>query len=222
MDVCLTLVVGVAIPVSIGLFMPEEWDPDRCLAAGVPDDFTHGLSRPAMALEMTRHLRRLGVGLNCVCGDGLYGDNPDLVAGIEQDGQLHVLDVHSDMTVWLDPPLDAGGKADEKARRTTSRALVADVPVSGWREIAGTIRTRTVARGVWTLRGDGVMREGWLLARREFGTGAVKYLVSNAPADADTDHLVRLAARRHFVERGFRNAKSCLGMHQFQVRMWLA
>ena len=36
------------------------------------------------------------------------------------------------------------------------------------------------------------------------------------------DRLARLAARRHFVERGFRNAKSRLGMHQFQVRMWCA
>ena len=55
-----------------------------------------------------------------------------------------------------------------------------------------------------------MMREGWLLVRRELGTGAVKYLISNAPADADTDCLVRL------------DAKSCLGMHQFQVRMWCA
>lgn len=229
--VCLTLVAGdVAIPVCVRLFMPEEWecDPERCHAAGVPEDLRLDMSKPAMALEMVRHLRGPGVGFDCVCGDGLYGDNPDLVAGLEQDGQLYVLDVHSDMTVWLDPPLDAAGKADGKARRIAARELAAGAPAADWREMAircgaaGVIRASTLARRVWTLRGDGVMREGWLLARRELGSRAVKYLVSNAPADADTDRLVRLAARRHFVERGFQNAKSCLGMHQFQVRTWRA
>lgn len=122
------------------------------------------MSKPAMALEMVRHLRGLRVGGDCVCGDGLYGDNPDLVAGPEQDGQLYILDVHSDMTVWLDPPLEAAGKADGKARRIAARELTASVPAASWREIAircgtaGFIRVSTLAREVWTLRGDGVMR----------------------------------------------------------------
>lgn len=75
-DVCQVAVVAgdVAIPVCIRLLMPEEWecDPERRRAAGVPEDLRHDMGKPAMALEMVRHLRGLGGGFDCVCGDGLY------------------------------------------------------------------------------------------------------------------------------------------------------
>lgn len=125
-------------------------------------------------------------------------------------------------------PPDAAEKADGKARRITARVPAADVMVFGLRGIAirclraGVIRARTVARGVWTLRCDGVRRVGRLLVCWEIVIGAVKCLASNASADTDTDRPFWLASRRHFVERGLLNAQSCLGMHQFQIRMWCA
>lgn len=177
--------------------------------------------------EQARHsprdggpVRRLGVGFDSVHNDGLKGSTRTC-HGLEQDGQLYVLYVHSDVTVWLDPPLDAEGKADGKARRVAPQELARLCPD---RRLARNrhplrdcrvIKARPLARRVWTLRGNGVMREVWLLAHRELETGSVKCLVPNAPADADKNRLVRLAMQCHFVALGFQDAKSCLGMHRY-------
>ena len=171
---------------------------DSLSAAAVTEDLTYDVSKPAMALEMVRHLKKLGGGVDCVCGDGLYGDSPDLVAGLEQDGQLYVLDVHSNMTVWLDQPLDAAGKADGKARRIAARKLAASVPAAGWRGItircgtAGVIRAGTLARGVWTLRGDGEER------RQAVGVGEAqeRSRIARPARQPGADRRVRQPARQ--------------------------
>ena len=77
--VCLTPVAGdVAIPVCIRLLMPEEWecDPERRRAAGVPEDLRHDMGRPAMALEMVRHLRGLGAGSTASAATASMGTAP--------------------------------------------------------------------------------------------------------------------------------------------------
>lgn len=130
MNVCqvalyLTLVAGgVATPVCIRLLMPEEWecDPERCRADDVPEDLKHDMSKLAMALEMVRNLRGLGVGSTASASTSSMRTTRIRSRVLSRTGSSMLLMSTPDMTVWLDPPLDAAGKVDWKARSTITFA----------------------------------------------------------------------------------------------------
>lgn len=50
--------------------------------------------------------------------------------------------------------------------------------------------------------------------------GAFKYSLSNAPSDTPWERLGYMQAQRFFIERAFEDAKSELGMAQYEVRGW--
>jgi len=57
-----------------------------------------------------------------------------------------------------------------------------------------------------------------LLVRRESGKpDCIKYTLTNAGSDTTLERLAFMQGQRYFVERSFQNAKSYLGMGQYQV-----
>jgi len=97
--------------------------------------------------------------------------------------------------------------------------------IKNWRRITarqgakGPIRSAWAARRVYPWR-DGLPGEArWLLVegRRD---GAHKYFLSNAPADAALEQLVRVAKQEWFVEQCFRDTKQQVGLSHFEVRKW--
>ena len=70
------------------LYLPKEWalNPGRCRKAGIPQIERVHKSKSALALEMVRHNRRLGVRFSWVGMDGLYGKDPALRRALEADG----------------------------------------------------------------------------------------------------------------------------------------
>jgi len=61
-------------------------------------------------------------------------------------------------------------------------------------------------------------RTYWLIWARNVATGEEKYFLSNAPADAKLQTLVRVAFRRWNVEHTFRVGKSELGFTHYEGR----
>src|SRR5258708_16595964 len=62
----------------------------------------------------------------------------------------------------------------------------------------------------------------WLIWASNDETGEEKFFLSNAPADASLDVLVRVAFRRANVEHSFRVCKSELGFGHFEGRNYVA
>lgn len=61
------------------LYLPKSWtsDPDRCRAAGVPDDIKFA-TKPALATEMITRALDAGIPAAWVAGDEVYGADSKL------------------------------------------------------------------------------------------------------------------------------------------------
>ena len=60
-----------------------------------------------------------------------------------------------------------------------------------------------------------------LIGRREVGSpGTLKYCLSNAPEQTSVRKLTQMQAQRFWIERAFQDAKSHIGMAQYQARQW--
>jgi hypothetical protein len=86
----------------------------------------------------------------------------------------------------------------------------------------GTIRVDACARRVWFWNGkEKQARCWWAVCVIDEASGDTK-LVSNAPANTPLEELVRKHAVRYWIERGFQDAKTSLGMTDYQARGWPA
>jgi len=88
------------------LYLPEEWiqDPERCLAAGVPESEVVLKSKAELAFEMVVQARRNGVRFSWVGVDGGYGKEPAFLRRLEDHGEVFVADVHKDQQIYLEDP----------------------------------------------------------------------------------------------------------------------
>ena len=68
---------------------------------------------------------------------------------------------------------------------------------------------------VWTVTSTGTIRQETLLLKRE-GT-AIRYSLTNAPSSTPLATLAFRKCQRYFVERSLQDAKSELGMADFQA-----
>jgi hypothetical protein len=81
-------------------------------------------------------------------------------------------------------------------------------------------RVRVSAK-VWQWDGEsGAARPRWLIVRQD-ADGAFKYSLSNCAADTFWERMAYMQAQRYWIERGFQDAKSKLGMAQYEVRGWI-
>src|SRR5215207_1027310 len=102
------------------LYLPKSWidDPDRCRAAGVPEQVGFA-TKPALATRMLTRALDAGVPAAWITGDEVYGADPSLRAELERRGVGYVLAVACDHRV-----LAAGDtwRADALLRRVPARA----------------------------------------------------------------------------------------------------
>lgn len=77
--------------------MPRCWtdDPDRCRAAGIPEDHTFA-TKPQLAARMIDRALTVGITAAWVAVDEAYGGNTPLRNTLEQRGQAYVLAVARD------------------------------------------------------------------------------------------------------------------------------
>jgi SRSO17 transposase len=102
------------------LYLPRGWidDPDRCRAAGIPEQVGFA-TKPALATRMLARTLDAGVPAAWVAGDEVYGADPGLRAELETRGVGYVLAVACDHRVRA-----AGDtyRADALSRRVPARA----------------------------------------------------------------------------------------------------
>jgi len=107
------------------LYLPKSWtdDPDRCRAAGVPDQV--GLAtKPALATRMPARALDAGVPAAWVTGEEVYGANPNLRATLEARG------VGCMLAVACDHHMPFGGVTQR------ADALLRQVPARAWQQVS--------------------------------------------------------------------------------------
>ena len=110
------------------LYLPESWtsDPERCAAAGVPDETRDYRSKTELTLAMLkRALERGHLKAGWVAGDAAFGVFPSFREGLSALGKRYVPDVPAGFTVWpLEPAWTSGEYQGLGRPRKPKRVIV--------------------------------------------------------------------------------------------------
>ena len=222
------------------LYLPEEWTNDRrrCDEADIPLANRVHKTKIELALEIVHHARDSGVRFEWVGLDGGYGHSFALLQTLEDQGEIFVADIHSDRQIYLENPAvylptqqGPGRKCvnyQSDAHSIEVRKWVKRQPASAWRKktLRGTTKGALVVevlhRRVWLWDKRNSTARCWhLIVRREVKSPAtIKYSLSNAAPNTSVTKLAKMQAQRFWIERAFQDAKSHVGMAQYQARQW--
>jgi len=203
------------------LYLPQSWtsDPDRCAAAGVPDDIEFA-TKPALAAGMLVRAFNAGVPARWVAGDEVYGADPGLPAELEARRVGYVLAIGCDRRIPT-----AGGliRADE---------ITVGLPKRVWQRLSAGpgAKGQRYYDWAWIAHPDPAGAADpadptddqcwWLLIRRHRRTGELAFYRCYSPALVPLRELVRVAGRRWTVQESFQAAKGLAGLDEHQVRRW--
>ena len=225
------------------LYLPESWTSDlaRCRKAGIPSDEMGFRTKPELALEMVRAARKNGVSYDWIGGDGLYGHDSKFRYALADDGERYVLDVHADETVYLEAPCPvlpektAGrGRPPTRYQVNTDGIKVKEVVTalddSAFKEFCfrdgskGGKRRKVYVEEVYTWNGEeATPRQERLIVSKNLDGSDVKYSLCHEQAGAFSwCDLLYMQMQRFWVEQSLKDAKSELGMSEYQVRTWRA
>ena len=225
------------------LYLPEGWcerdkaGQRRREKVHIPESVAFG-TKPQIAAGLIRETAALGVvTLDWITADEGYGQNGGFLDELDLLEQRYVVEVPVNTTVWTEdpascvPPYGGRGRVPTKPSRASVASVAAIVSSLGsgaWRILSvgrgakGPLAFGFVAVRVWAVRHGAAGPPVWLLVRRSLEpTPEVKYYVSNADASTPLEVLARVACTRHKVEDFFEDAKSYLGMAQYETRSWV-
>ncbi|MGV0952418.1 MAG: IS701 family transposase [Azonexus sp.] len=229
--------------VNCRLFLPECWtsNPERCDKAGIPPDARIFKTKLELALDMVRADMAAGVQFSWVGGDGLYGHGWELSNAIENMGLTFLFDVHCDQRIYtVEPAISVPEKKPGPGRQPTKPQTDID-PVTvkahgnslssfSWRNVTvrntvkGPLTLSMHAERVWIWDGKSdCAKERVLVISRNLADNKIKYSLSNVDyIETPIERLAYMQAQRYWVERAFQEAKSEIGMSDYQVRKWSA
>jgi SRSO17 transposase len=192
-------------------------------------------TKPRIAAGLIRQTVALGlVALDWITADEEYGQNGGFLDEVERLELRYVVEVPVNTTVWTEdpascvPPYSGRGQPPKRPTREAVRSVAAvgaDLPAGSWSRL----RVREGAKGplafefaavrAWAVRHRRPGPPIWLLIRRSLEpVPEIKYYVSNAEAGTPLGVLAGVACTRHAVEDYFEDAKSYLGMAQYETR----
>src|SRR3954468_23605781 len=225
------------------LYLPEPWCEDSEAArqrrdkAHIPEGIVFQ-TKPQIAAGLIRQTAALGiVTLGWITADEEDGRNAEFLDELETLGHRYVVEVPVNTTVWTEdpaacvPPYSGRGPVPTHPSRASVRsaaAVASALPPESWR----TLQIRRGAKGplafafaavrVWAVRHGEAGPPIWLLVRRSLEpTPEIKYYVSDGDAATPLEVLAQVACTRHEVEAYFEDAKSYLGMAQYETRSWV-
>lgn len=190
--------------------------------------------------------RQRGRQFEWVGGDGLYGHDSKFRYGLADAGERYLLDVHADDEVYLTPPHPSiPARQGDRGRHPTRyrvdgndspprevRQIGEDSDASEWNQFSSRVGTKgahtrqVLVKPVWTWNGEeAAPRQELLIISRTTDGSDLKYSLSNltlAGQPLSWCELLRRHMQRYWVERSFEDAKSEVGMDEYQVRTWRA
>jgi SRSO17 transposase len=227
--------------VDFRLFLPESWvrDQARCRKVKIPEAAQRHRTKAELALEMVKQARETGLSHQWIGGDEIYGNNRPLTDALDDAGEVFLMDINRNHLLWdrdpmgSVPPTGAGrGRpptrrvADPQAVRRSAAAWAEAGFAGACRSVTlrastrGTLTAKLWAMAVWQWEpADHQARRRWLVVRQE-QDGTFKYSLSNAAETVSWERLGYMQAQRFWIERAFQDAKSELGMADYEVRSW--
>ena len=216
------------------LYLPDEWvrDPERCRKAGVPEHEIKERSKLDLALELIDQAMAQKVRFACVVFDCFYGRDSRLLASIGQRGLTYCAEVPGNTRVFtVRPATSTPRPAKIKQHTRAVNELAAEITSDARRKATevqlregenGMLVARVWRQRIWVWPEDQTQpKELWLLVRK-MSDGELKTSFSNAGESTPLKRMAQWQAGRFHIERAFQDAKSHLGMAQYQSRGWRA
>jgi SRSO17 transposase len=197
------------------IYLPSSWtnDPDRRVAAGIPDRVQFA-TKPELALHMITDAVTAGDHPSWVASDELYGDNGAFRTGIQALGLGYVLAVSRDHLI----PIDRG------KYRVRADRLATELPDTAWHRYSAGTGSKGPRWYDWAWIDAATPGQPGhsVLIRRNPSTGELAYYRCWTSTPVPLTTLVRVAGMRWAVEEGFQAGKGQVGLDHYQVRTWTA
>lgn len=217
-----------AVPIDHRLFLPERWalDEGRCEGAGIPADQRGLKSKCQLATEIIETAIENDVRFRWVGADAGYGKDPKFLGDLFGLGLDFVVDVHKDQKLWVTDPSVPKASTTVAHKWATSQPEFAWVKLSPRSGTKGSLEFEYLQAKFWIKVGlpkDSHYEQVRLIVRRSASTkGDFKFTVSNVEDTVSFQRLAYMQAQRFWIERTFEDAKSGLGMDEYQFRKWTA
>jgi SRSO17 transposase len=234
----------VPVCVALRLFLPQEWtgDPERCRAAGVPEERLAYRTKLEIALEELDRLGAAGVEWGCVLADAGYGISAAFRQALSARGLTWAVGIPRIQKVY--PPevtthMPAPGVGVRHGRtRRHPVCSVASTPAEAmlararWRRLSWRTGTKgplsarfaaariVVADGTQNSGGQHLPGEAAWLVGEWRDTGERKYYLTNHPADTPLKVLAAAIKARWSCEQAHQQLKEELGLDHFEGRSW--
>lgn len=210
------------------LYLPEEWteDGERCEKAGIPEEDRAFATKNELAWQLIQEAEANGMKFDWVGADAAYGRDQDLLLKIAGMGKTFVMDVDVTQKVWQvkpkgtkrPPAVGKSGACEVSSIWKRSRGKAVKIELRTAEN--GTVSVEFWATRVWIWpKAYEIPLEVWLLMAQR-SNGEMKYSVCNAGMETPFEELAKRQGQRYFVERVFEDAKSQLGIGEYQVRKW--
>jgi len=230
-----------AIPVDVRLYLPKSWteDSERCKEAGIPEADRIFRTKEKLALDIVVKAGQRGLRFAWVGADGGYGKGPGFCMALDRMGELFVVDLHSDFTVYLEDPKpyipENEGKRGRKftryrtdvksyeVREVVENFKLSDQPILKVRKTSrGPLKVRVLRVPIYVWDGEGSeAKRYFLVATMTLGKKPeIKISLSNTDETVGLKRLAWMQLQRYWIERAFEDAKSECGMADYQVRKW--
>jgi SRSO17 transposase len=229
--------------VDYRLFLPEEWSQDmgRCEKTKVPEAERVHRTKGELALMIVERARQRGLDFQWIGGDEIYGNNKPLTDALEDMGEVFLMDINSNHGLYdNDPcprpkherpglrgrPVCRMEPGNQKSIRYPASKLVKTCFEKESRTVTirhsakGSLQARLLVKRCWQWDGKSKTARPRFLVAREEADGTFKYSLTNAPESTGIETLAYMQAQRFWIERAFQDAKSELGMAQYEVRSW--
>ena len=235
--VSLTLAQGeVPLPVSLRLFLPDEWvaSPERCARAGVPEAEMVARAKGEIALAELDRVAAAGARFGCVLADAGYGTSAAFRHALDERALLWAVGIARNQKVYgqdvqLVPPAGRARKPVPDQEPRAAEDVLGRLP---WRRVTwrhGTkgkltarfaaTRARVADGAVWGNNRHLPGREAWLVG--EWRTsGERKYYLANLPPRTSVRALAAAIKARWVCEQAHQQLKGELGLGHFEGRSW--
>ena len=235
--VSLTLAQGEApLPVSLRLFLPDEWvaDPVRCARAGVPEAEAMARAKGEIALAELDRVAAAGVRFGCVLADAGYGTSAAFRNALDERGLAWAVGIARNQKVYgpdvqLVLPTGRARRLVPDQEPQAADEMLAALP---WRRVTW----RQGAKGKLTARfaatrirvADGAAwgnnrhlpgRDAWLAGEWR-SSGERKHYLANLPPRTSVRALAAAIKARWVCEQAHQQLKGELGLGHFEGRSW--
>jgi SRSO17 transposase len=198
------------------LYLPREWtdEPERCRAAGIPEQVTFA-TKPELARRLVERALDAGARPAWVVADCVYGADSKLRFFLEERQQPYVMAVTSQQSVWVE------------LTQYRVKALAAQVPAAAWRRLTVGQGAKGPRRFEWAAVPinhpyDPRRWQCWVLLRRSCDDPPdLAFYLAFGPAVTRPEVLARVAGRRWAIEEAFAQGKGEVGLDQYEVRSWV-